>query len=596
MDVFTLLGTIAINNESANKAITDTTKMAGIATKDMGRAFEKIGSAAVKCGKIIASGLTAGAAAMGALLKSSIGEYAEYEQLVGGIETLFKDSKRRVMDYANQAYKTAGLSANEYMSTVTGFSASLLQGLNGDTEKAAELANMAIEDMSDNANKMGTSMKSIQDAYQGFAKQNYTLLDNLKLGYGGTQEEMARLINNSGVLGKAITVTAETVNQVPFNKIIEAIHVVQTEMEITGTTAKESSSTISGSFASFKATWRNFLTGLANEDADMSALYNNMTEAGQIVLDNVTSVLPTIKENILIALEELAQDVDEGMRTTVWPKIQELFKFKLDVELPDYDTFVTEATEWWNGAKEFLETTFTWTMKISGFFDMTSEDEAALQAWGKKAAVALWKGIVAAFSEQGNLIENVTEYAQENPENTMRFIKNLDFADRFMNFFNPRYRMSTAAGDLAAHISGMFTPETETELQNELDETELTVDVKVNPITRWFRNLFTRDGSGYGDSFGADGSHASGLERVPFDGYRAILHRDEAVLTAGEAKLWRGEQSQNGQLASMVAAAVRDAVAGIQFNVSLDSGALVGQLAPRMDMQLGTLASRKGRG
>ena len=167
----------------------------------------KVGTAAV------------GAAAAGivALSKSAVENYAAYEQLVGGVETLFGTSADKVQEYASNAYKTAGLSANEYMETVTSFSASLLQSLGGDTEAAAEYADRAIVSMSDNANKMGTSMEMIQNAYQGFAKQNYTMLDNLKLGYGGTQSEMARLINDSGVLGESVKVTAETVKNVPFD-------------------------------------------------------------------------------------------------------------------------------------------------------------------------------------------------------------------------------------------------------------------------------------------------------------------------------------------------------------------------------------------
>ena len=179
--------------------------------------------------------MTAAASGVAFLTKSSLEQYAEYEQLVGGVETLFKQSADIVQQYADNAYKTAGMSSNEYMDTVTSFSASLLQGLGGDTAKAAEVANQAITDMSDNANKMGTSMQMIQNAYQGFAKQNYTMLDNLKLGYGGTQEEMARLINDSGVLGDAFVATANNINEVSFDKIIEAIHVVQTNMGVTGT-------------------------------------------------------------------------------------------------------------------------------------------------------------------------------------------------------------------------------------------------------------------------------------------------------------------------------------------------------------------------
>ena len=171
----------------------------------------------------------------------------ESVELVGGVETLFGESSDAVLEYANEAYKTAGISANQYMEQVTGFSATLLQGLEGDTARAAEVADIAVKDMADNANKMGTSLSSIQNAYQGFAKDNYTMLDNLKLGYGGTASEMARLLNDSGVLGDSIEVTAQTVKDVPFDKVIEGIHVIQQNIGITGTTTKEAMETISGS-------------------------------------------------------------------------------------------------------------------------------------------------------------------------------------------------------------------------------------------------------------------------------------------------------------------------------------------------------------
>lgn len=170
---------------------------------------------------------------MADVTKSAVGHYVEYEQLVGGVETLFKDSSGKLIDYAEKAYKTAGMSSNQYMNTATSFAASLIQGLGGDTAKAVELTNLAITDMSDNANKMGTDIGSIQDAYQGFAKQNYTMLDNLKLGYGGTQSEMIRLINDSGVLGEKI----ESLDNVTFDQMIEAIHKIQDNLGITGTTA-----------------------------------------------------------------------------------------------------------------------------------------------------------------------------------------------------------------------------------------------------------------------------------------------------------------------------------------------------------------------
>lgn len=237
--------------------------------------------------------------------KQAVASQADYEQLVGGVETLFKESAKEVQGYADIAYKTAGLSANQYMETVTSFSASLLQGLGGDTAKAAKIADMAIIDMSDNANKMGTSMEMIQNAYQGFAKDNYTMLDNLKLGYGGTQSEMARLVNESGVMGKAFKATAENVKDIPFDKLIEAIHKVQENMGITGTTALEASETISGSVASMKSAWQNLLTGMANSQLDRGQLVKNFTDSVKTVAKNL---IPTIKQTIK-GLVETAADL-----------------------------------------------------------------------------------------------------------------------------------------------------------------------------------------------------------------------------------------------------------------------------------------------
>ena len=184
--------------ESGNKDLEQDSERASLGVSS------KWGSALKGVGVAAAAGFAAATTAVAAFGVSSIKSYAEYEQLVGGVDTLFKQSSNTIQQYAQNAYKTAGLSANAYMSTITSFSASLLQGLGGDTKKAAEIGNMAVTDMADNANKMGTSIESIQDAYQGFAKDNYTMLDNLKLGYGGTAGEMARLINDSGVLGDSM--------------------------------------------------------------------------------------------------------------------------------------------------------------------------------------------------------------------------------------------------------------------------------------------------------------------------------------------------------------------------------------------------------
>ncbi len=261
-----------------------------------------VGSAMSAMAKAAAVGAAALGAAFVATGKQALDSYASWEQLVGGVDTLFGDASAQVQQYAANAYRTAGMSANTYMETVTGFSASLLQGLGGDTAKAAEIADMAVTDMSDNANKMGTSIDSIRDAYQGFAKQNYDMLDNLKLGYGGTASEMARLINDSGVLGDSMQVTAENVKNVPFDKMIEAIHVVQTEMGITGTTSKEASSTIEGSVNSAKAAWENWLVSLGQGSAEAQVATTQLVDAVAVAAANVVPRIGVIAQTLLATL------------------------------------------------------------------------------------------------------------------------------------------------------------------------------------------------------------------------------------------------------------------------------------------------------
>lgn len=252
----------------------------------------KLASFAKTAAVIGASALAATAAITLKIGKKVLEEYANYEQLVGGVDTLFKESSQKVQEYANNAFKTAGLSANEYLETVTSFSASLLQSLGGDTAKAADYADMAITDMSDNANKMGTDMGAIQYAYQGFAKQNYTMLDNLKLGYGGTKEEMARL------LADAEKLSGKKYNLNNLKDVYSAIHVVQTQLGITGTTAKEASSTITGSISSMKSAFKNLLAGLGDADADIEKLIENVIGSFENVVKNVSPII----ENVLVEL------------------------------------------------------------------------------------------------------------------------------------------------------------------------------------------------------------------------------------------------------------------------------------------------------
>ena len=277
--------------------------------------------------------------------KQAYESYSQYEQLVGGVDTLFGAGGKTLEEYATSvgqsvdqakgkydelteasnmvqknaanAFSTAGMSANQYMEQVTGFSATLIQGLNGDTKKAAKVADVAIRDMADNANKMGTSMTDIQNAYQGFAKDNYTMLDNLKLGYGGTQSEMARLINDSGVLGDSVKVTAETVKDVPFDQVIEAIHEVQDNLGIVGTTSDEAARTLEGSTMSMKAAWQNLLTGMADDNANFSGLIDNLVNSVVAVANNM---IPRIQQII----KGMAQVASELLITVVPQLVQEI--------------------------------------------------------------------------------------------------------------------------------------------------------------------------------------------------------------------------------------------------------------------------------
>lgn len=262
--------------------------------------------------KAMASAIKEATAALVDLGKQSIMGFAEQEQLIGGVDTLFKESSAQVQRYANDAYKTAGLSANQYMETVTSFSASLLQSMGGDTQAAAEKANRAITDMSDNANKMGTDMTSIQYAYQGFAKQNYTMLDNLKLGYGGTKEEMQRL------LADAEKFSGIKYDISSYADIVDAIHVVQTEMGITGTTAKEAATTIQGSANAMKSAWSNLITGMSNENLDLDKLVQNVIDSVNTFADNLIPRLQIMLPRFVQGLTQLIS----GMIPYVAPALE----------------------------------------------------------------------------------------------------------------------------------------------------------------------------------------------------------------------------------------------------------------------------------
>lgn len=313
----TKAGIEAVNNEMKNTSI----------VSQFGGALK---SGLAVAAKAAAAATAAAAGAVIALTKSAVENYGEYEQLVGGVETLFKDSAGTVEEYAKNAYQTAGLSANEYMETVTSFSASLLQSMGNDTEAAAQKADRAITDMSDNANKMGTDMQSIQNAYQGFAKQNYTMLDNLKLGYGGTKEEMQRLIDDANALNAAQgNYTNYSIES--YADIVDAIHTVQTEMGITGTTALEASTTIEGSISAMKAAYANFVTGLGNDNADISELSSQLIQSVGTVAENVLPVVETVLKNIAVAVQKDGPEMIEKFVSYAIEKLPEVISLGLQM-------------------------------------------------------------------------------------------------------------------------------------------------------------------------------------------------------------------------------------------------------------------------
>lgn len=271
----------------------------------------KLKSAGTVAVKAIGAGLAAAGAAVAALVGSAVKAYADYEQLVGGVDTLFADSSQRVQEYANQAYHTAGLSANQYMEQVTSFSASLLQSLNGNTQAAADKANQAIIDMSDNANKMGTSIDRIQDAYQGFAKQNFTMLDNLKLGYGGTKTEMERLLADA----EAISGIKYDVSS--YADIVDAIHVVQTELGIAGTTALEANTTIQGSLMSVKAAWTNLTVGFADDTQNLDGLISKFSDSVGIAFKNIVPRITQALTGISRTVPQLASIITKELPVVI---------------------------------------------------------------------------------------------------------------------------------------------------------------------------------------------------------------------------------------------------------------------------------------
>lgn len=421
MNVFDLFARILLDTDDYDRNLDE----AGERAHSFG---EKLKSGIGTAAKVSAAAITATSAAVGVLVKQSVDGYAEFEQLVGGVETLFKDSAGAVMEYANNAYQTAGLSANEYMETITSFSASLLQSLGGDTEAAAEYADMAIRDMSDNANKMGTDMEMIQNAYRGFSRANFTMLDNLALGYGGTKEEMERLLSDAEKLsGVKYDISS-------YSDMIEAIHVIQTEMGITGTTAEEASSTIQGSVSAAKSAWKNLVTGLGNENADLSGLIVKFTESAATAAGNllprieqalsgvgnaIQSIVPTLAEKLPIAIMDTAPSLLSASSQLIF-SMTDGFSSAIMTVLP---TLRDSALEMMGGFGSYLRESLpdliqTGLSLLSGFTASLRENagllvDAALEL-AKNIAVGLANSIPTIIEQVPIIVSNIAGVINDN--------------------------------------------------------------------------------------------------------------------------------------------------------------------------------------
>ena len=496
MNLFELFVKIGVEDQASSQ-ISKITKGLGNGLKTAA----KVGTAAV------------GAAAAGitALTTAAVNNYAEYEQLVGGVETLFKDSADTVQKYAENAYKTAGMSANEYMSTATSFSASLISSLGGDTQAAAEYANRAIVSMSDNANKIGTSMEMIQNAYQGFAKQNYTMLDNLKLGYGGTQAEMQRLIADASKMTDVqarlgITVDSSSMS---FANIVNAIQVVQENLGIAGATADEAGRTIEGSVNAMKAAWNNLVTGIADENANIEVLIGNLVTS--IVGDGTDENLGVLG-NVLPAVEralEGAGKLIEGILPVIIDKVPTIINEWLPKILNSGISIIRSILDgiMQNQGDIVSGVVTTVNTLTNGIVDNLPEILVTGVMLIGQIAAGLLQGLPDLIGRIPEIITDIINAFSANSDVFIEIGKSI-----VSGIWNGIVALWNALVDgLSGLINSLFG-----------GSSTMTANVNVN------------------------GSHANGLSYVPFDGYIAELHKGERVLTADEARGYNNRSNNSG--------------------------------------------------
>ena len=642
MDIFNLYAKLSLNTDDYEKGVE---KAKGGASSLMDVFSGTLLGNVVSDGlRTVANGITEigkTAANMAVSIgKASLDSYADYEQLVGGVETLYKDSAATIEKYAQAAYKNVGLSANDYMDTATSFAASLVSSLSGDTEKAAEMSNTAISDMADNWNKMGSSVQSVQDAYRGFSKQNFTMLDNLKIGYGGTKTEMERLLADADTLNaKQGVYTKYSIDS--FSDIVQAIHVVQTEMGITGTTAKEAATTIQGSTASMKSAWANLLTGIADPEQNFQSLMDEFVDsvitAGNNIIPRIKEIVPTLIDGLSELVTQLAPyvsgvimelepTIEEGLQalfgglssvaSELQPIVADVFSFFGDaiisgltsaIESSDFsflldifnnvktaienianiiDSFKNNANAAWDAISAKIQEVVAYVqpyvetaMQVIGqvvtqvITDLTpviqSIGEAFSAAWSLVQTVwalasaffqAIFQSIVVIFTPFAPIISGFFQGA---------WIIIQSIWNVAVSFFQTVFDLITGVfSTIDAVLSGDFQSAWES-IQGIFDGAfgffstvgqNVVEGIKGGIAAVWgglvsfvqglwdgIKSIFVINASDVKNNTGSDGSHAGGMDYVPYNNYVAALHRGEMVLTADEADSYRrGKGSGSG--------------------------------------------------
>ena len=619
MTAFALDALISLDDSKFQKGLSG-------AEKKMSSFGKKLGSIAGKVGKVTAAAAAAAAAVTGKILMDSVNAYAEYEQLVGGVETLFGTGGRSleeyqkqigitekstqaeinksiedytrletaqeiVMENAHKAFKTAGMDANTYMATVTSFSASLLQSLGGDTVKAAAYADMAITDMSDNANKMGSDMTAIENAYQGFAKQNYTMLDNLKLGYGGTKQEMERLLQD------AEKITGKKYDISNLADIFEAIHVIQTEIGITGTTAKEAEHTIQGSTNMMKAAWKNLKVAMVSPDGNIPQAIDDLTYSVRTAAGNwmpaikrglsgisqvIKDLAPIIAEELPGLINDIAPDLISAIATLIPAVIDGLTQVipAVAAALPGVLKQLIDAVpgvlkSLWEGVKEVAKGILIFTF---------GEDENGGIKW--PTPEEMWEKIKDGFTKLWNGVREM-------------LISVADWALGQLNL--------PSIGEIAEKIRSWWA-------QVKADVGQLMLDIGTNLFgpnrdanAAYYEDLNLRAARGDRDAlaelarssaggatkdydYNSDANHnAKGAWDIPYDDYLTRLHRGEMVLSASQARRYRegeGGGIDFGALTAAIVGAVRQGMDGAQVNSYLDGQRLTDEISRIMANEL----------